>query len=309
MAIVAVGSVALDSITTPAGTSNDVLGGSLTYFSFAASLFVPVHLVAVIGDDFPSKYLAWFDGRAMQLDGLERKAGGKSFRWSGRYSDDFATRTTTALHLNVFQEFHPKLPPAARRQPYLFLGNIDPDLQLDVFAQMEHPAFVVSDTMDHWIAHKRDRLLELLPRVHTFLLNDEEARLLSEAQDVERAARWIVARGADCVIVKCGADGSLLATSDGVARMPAFRIPNLADPTGAGDSFAGGLLGYIASRRDHRPDTMREAILHGAAVASFCVEELGVKGLLPITRRDVETRVQQLQALNDLPSSIRMPAP
>ena len=299
MAITAVGSVALDTITTSAGIAEDVLGGSLTYFSFAASLFVPVHLVAVIGDDFPAQYVSWFQGRPIHWDGVERKAGGKTFRWSGLYSDDFSTRTTTSLALNVFQEFQPQLPAASRRQPYLFLGNIDPDLQLHVLSQMEHPAFVVSDTMDYWLLHKRQLVLDLLPRVHTFLLNDEEARLLSGEPDVVTAARWIVARGADCVIVKCGAAGSVLATADGLARMPAFRVAQVADPTGAGDSFAGGLLGYIASRRDHQPGTMRDAMLHGAAVASFCVGSVGVGGLLSLTRQDVEARVRQLQSARE----------
>lgn len=295
MAITAVGSVALDTITTSAGTSADVLGGSLTYFSFAASLFVPVHLVAVIGDDFPPQYVTWFRGRPIHWDGVERKQGGKTFRWSGFYSDDFSTRTTTSLALNVFHAFHPTLPAAARRQPYLFLGNIDPDLQLEVLRQMEHPAFVVSDTMDYWLLHKRQLVLDLMPRVHAFLLNDEEARLLSDETDVVQAARWIVERGADCVIVKCGAAGSLLATSGGLARMPAFRVEQVADPTGAGDSFAGGLLGYIASRRDHQPATMRDAMLYGAAVASFCVSCVGIEGLLALTREDVEGRVRQLR--------------
>lgn len=297
MAITAVGSIALDSITTTAGTAENVLGGSLTYFSFAASLFVPVHLVAVVGEDFPERYLSWFAGRRIHLDGLERKAGGKTFRWSGLYSDDFSTRTTTSLELNVFQEFHPVLPGHARRQPYLFLGNIDPDLQLEVFAQMERAAFVVSDTIDYWILHKRRQLLELLPRVHTFLLNDQEARLLTEESEAQDAARAMVREGADCVIVKCGSDGSLLATPEGVARMPAFRIDSVADPTGAGDSFAGGLLGYVASRgtaagREH----LREGILHGAAVASWCVSHVGVEGLLSLTRQAIEARVRQLRA-------------
>jgi len=296
MAITAVGSIALDTITTSAGRAEGVLGGSLTYFSLAASLFAPVHIVAVIGDDFPARHLELFRARPLHLDGLEHAAGGKTFRWHGRYSDDFATRTTLALELNVFQTFHPKLPDAARRQPYLFLGNIDPDLQLGVFAQMERPAFVVSDTMDHWIRHKRQQIVTLLPRVHTFLLNDEEARLLTQETDVEVAARAIVGAGADCVIVKCGADGSLLATPDGITRMPAFRVADLTDPTGAGDSFAGGLLGYLAARRTHDHRTLLQAILHGAAVSSFCVSRVGVEGLTTLTRAHVEARVQQLES-------------
>jgi len=299
VAITAVGSIALDTITTSAGTAEAVLGGSLTYFSLAASLFAPVHMVGVVGGDFPAAHLAWFRERPIHLEGLEQRAGGRTFRWSGRYSDDCSMRTTTALALNVFQTFRPQLPPAARRQPYLFLGNIDPALQRHVLDQMEHPAFVVSDTMDHWIAQQRDALLALLPQVHVFLLNDEEARLLAQTADTHRAAQWVVAHGVDCAIVKCGAQGSILATVEGVTAMPAFRVERLADPTGAGDSFAGGLLGYIAAQQQPPQATLHEAILYGAAVASWCVEALGVERLRHLTREMIETRVAQLRPLVD----------
>jgi sugar/nucleoside kinase (ribokinase family) len=273
--LLVVGSVAFDSVETPAGKRDDVLGGAASFFATAASFFAPVRLVAVVGDDFPDAHAEFLRSRGIDLGGLER-ARGRTFRWAGRYSNDFNTRTTLDTQLNVFQEFRPKLPPAWADSPYVFLANIDPVLQLGVLDQVKKPRFVACDTMNFWIEGKRPALEALLARVDMLLLNDEEARLLSGLASLPAAARAIRAMGPRAVVVKRGDAGALLFHEGGVFAAPAFPIEVVVDPTGAGDSFAGGFMGWLAHAGDTSPSGIRTALVLGSVLASYSVEDFSL---------------------------------
>jgi sugar/nucleoside kinase (ribokinase family) len=273
--LLVVGSVGLDTVETRAGKRVDVLGGAASYFSMAASFLAPVRLTAVVGTDFPEAHTDLLEAHAVDLAGLERVPG-RTFRWSGVYAADFSTRTTLDTQLNVFQDFRPKLPAAWKDSEYVFLANIDPVLQLGVLEQTHHPRFVACDTMNFWIEGKRPELLRLLERVDMLLLNDEEARQLSGHASLPAAARAIRALGPRAVVIKRGDAGALLFHEAGVFAAPAFPIENVVDPTGAGDSFAGGFMGWMARERDTSPATIRTAMILGSVLASFCVEDFSL---------------------------------
>jgi sugar/nucleoside kinase (ribokinase family) len=273
--LLVVGSVGLDTVETRAGKHADILGGAASYFSVAASFLAPVRLTAVVGTDFPDQYTKLLETHAVDLAGLERVPG-RTFRWSGVYAEDFSTRTTLDTQLNVFQDFRPKLPGAWTDSAYVFLANIDPVLQLGVLEQTKNPRFVACDTMNFWIEGKRPELLRLLERVDMLLLNDEEARQLSGQANLPAAARAIRALGPRAVVIKRGDAGALLFHEGGVFSAPAFPIENVVDPTGAGDSFAGGFMGWMARQGDTSPATIRTAMILGSVLASFSVEDFSL---------------------------------
>jgi sugar/nucleoside kinase (ribokinase family) len=274
--LVVVGSVGLDTIETQKARREEVLGGAACYFSAAASFFSPVRLIGVVGTDFPPAHTELLAGFGIDLAGLERVEG-RTFRWAGRYSPDFNNRTTLDTQLNVFQSFRPKLPPAWTDSPFVFLANIDPALQLDVLTQVRRPRFVACDTMNFWIEGRREDLARVLERVDMLLLNDEEARLLSRRDNLPAAAREIRAMGPKAVVVKRGDAGALLFHEAGVFAAPAFPIETVVDPTGAGDSFAGGFMGWLAHTGDVTPGGIRTALIIGSALASFCCEDFSLE--------------------------------
>jgi sugar/nucleoside kinase (ribokinase family) len=280
--LLVVGSVGLDTVETRAGKRTDVLGGAASYFSVAASFLAPVRLTGIVGSDFPDAHTQLFGAHNVDLAGLERVPG-KTFRWSGVYAKDFSTRTTLDTQLNVFSDFRPKLPATWTDSPYVFLANIDPVLQLSVLEQTakagnvgSKPKFVACDTMNFWIEGKRPDLLKLLERVDMLLLNDEEARQLSGEANLPAAARAIRALGPRAVVIKRGDAGALLFHEGGVFAAPAFPIENVVDPTGAGDSFGGGFMGWIAREGDTSPATIRTAMILGSVLASFSVEDFSL---------------------------------
>jgi sugar/nucleoside kinase (ribokinase family) len=296
MSLLVVGSVALDSIETPFGSVTDTLGGSATFFSAAASLYCGVKLVGVVGSDFPLADLAFLENRGVDLAGLEQ-SDGESFRWSGVYSFDLNSRETLETRLGVFADFEPKIPDAFRDAEWIFLGNIDPVLQLDVLEQVRKPRFVACDTMNFWIEGKRPELLRLLKRVDLLMVNDSEARELSGDHNLLRAARWIQAHGPQMVVVKKGEHGAILFTKDFTFFAPGYPLEEVFDPTGAGDAFAGGFVGYLARAGSSEPVHLRRAMIYGSAMGSFAVEKFGVDRLIDLTAREVHERVYQFQEL------------
>ncbi len=276
MPLLAVGSVALDSLETPFGRREDVLGGSASYFSVCASFFGPTRMVAVVGEDFPEEHVRYFGSRAIDLAGLVRRPG-RTFRWKGRYEFDLNTAHTLDTQLNVFAEFRPELPAHYRDSEYVFLGNIDPDLQRTVLDQVRAPRFVACDTMNFWISSKREALLKTLKRVDLLFVNDAEARQLAEEHNVVKAARRILSFGPRAVVVKRGEYGALYFSGDEVFAASAYPLPAVFDPTGAGDSFAGGFMGYLARCRREDHATMRRAIVLGSVLASFTVEQFSLR--------------------------------
>jgi sugar/nucleoside kinase (ribokinase family) len=297
-AIAVVGSVAFDTIETPGGRAEEVLGGSATHFAVAASFFAPVHLVAVVGDDFPEAEREYLAGRGIDVSGLETRAG-RTFRWTGRYHEDMNVRDTLDLQLNVFADFRPRLAEATRTAPYVYLGNIDPRLQQGVLDQFEGPRVVACDTINHWIASARDAFVQLLPRVDVLIVNDEEARLLSGEQNVSRAARRILALGPRSVLVKRGEYGAILFSPDSVFAVPAYPLEQVFDPTGAGDTFAGGVMGYLASTGERSEGGLRRAIVFGSVLASYVVEDFGGQRMRTLTMEEVERRYRQFVALTE----------
>ena len=296
MTLLVVGSVALDSVETPFGRADNVLGGSGTFFSAAASLLTPVQLVGVVGSDYPVEQLDSLAKRGVDLTGLER-ADGSSFRWRGRYRHDLNSAETIETHLGVFSHFSPKIPAPFKSAPYVFLANIDPRLQLDVLRQVQKPKLVACDTMNFWIESRRSELLELLKHVDLITLNDGEARQLTEKYNLVMAARWILDRGPRQVIIKKGEHGAFMFTRDSIFFAPAYPLESVFDPTGAGDSFAGGFMGYLARSGDLGEASMRRAMIYGAALGSFAVEKFSIQRLLEVRPEDVKTRVAAFQRL------------
>jgi sugar/nucleoside kinase (ribokinase family) len=296
MTVLCVGSVALDSVETPFGKADDVLGGSAVHFSTSASHFAPVQVVGVVGTDYPLEKLAPLSARGVDLSGIE-KMEGRSFRWRGRYRHDLNSAETLETHLGVFSDFRPKIPEAFRSSPFVFLGNIDPRLQLNVLEQVDKPALVACDTMNFWIESRRPDLLTLLGKVDLITLNDAEARQLSEQYNLVHAARWIMDRGPRYVIIKKGEHGAFLFTRESLFYAPAFPLEQIFDPTGAGDSFAGGFIGFLAKTGDLSDANMRRAVVHGSAMGSFAVERFSIERLLHIDRAEINTRVQQFRQL------------
>lgn len=296
MTVLVVGSVALDSVETPFGKADDVLGGSATFFSAAASLLTPVQLVGVVGDDYPIDKLSPLEKRGVDLSGLER-AEGASFRWRGRYRHDLNSAETLETHLGVFSRFSPKIPDAFKSAPFVFLANIDPRLQLEVLKQVNKPRLVACDTMNFWIESRRRELMELLGHVDLITVNDGEARQLSEKANLVQAARWIMKHGPKHVIIKKGEHGAFMFTEDTIFFAPAYPLESVFDPTGAGDSFAGGFIGYLAKTGDLSEASMRRAVIYGSAMGSFAVEKFSIERLLEVTRDDLACRIQDFRKL------------
>lgn len=294
--ILIVGSMAFDDLELPSGKAKDVVGGSATYSALAASVFAPIRVVAVVGDDFPEDVLAKLRTRGIDTKGVER-AHGKTFRWAGRYDADLVHRTTLDTQLNVFANFKPKLPDAYRASPLVLLGNIHPALQLDVLNQVRSPSLVVADTMNFWITGEPKTLAEMLKRIDILIVNDEEARQLSGIHNIRRAARDILSRGPKRLVIKRGEHGALLFDEEGVFAAHGFPLEDEVDPTGAGDSFAGGFLGYLATQAIVTPLALRRAMVHGTATASFCVEAVGTAKVGSLAPKDVTARVAAIRQL------------
>jgi sugar/nucleoside kinase (ribokinase family) len=296
MSLLVVGSVALDSIFTPFGETADALGGSAVYFSVAGSLLHPVQVVGVVGSDFPVHELEALAPRGIDWSGVER-AQGESFRWKGKYSYDLQSRETLETRLGVFAHFQPKIPAAFRAAEYVFLGNIDPELQIGVLGQVKRPRLVVCDTMNYWIQGKRESLLQLLGRVDVLMVNDSEARELSGDWNIHRAGRWILGQGPSRVVIKQGEYGALLIEPTRTFYVPAFPLESVFDPTGAGDAFAGGFMAYLARTGSVSEDNIRRAMVYGAAMGSYAVEQFGIRAFERITLSDLEARVRAFQDL------------
>jgi len=297
MELLVVGSVALDDLDGPFGRRPDVLGGSASYISVAASFLTHgIHLVGVVGDDFPREHVDYLVGRGVDVAGLER-VHGKTFRWRGIYSETLETRQTLDTQLGVFANFRPRLSEAQRDADLVFLGNIDPTLQLEVLEQMRGPRLVACDTMNFWITGKLDELRRVLERVDILLVNDEEARQLSGVHNLVRAADAIRMMGARAVIVKRGDSGALLFHESGVFAAPALPLEDVRDPTGAGDSFAGGFMGCLARAREITPATMRSAMIYGSVLASYCVEDFSLDRFRTLTTLDVAARFRAFHEL------------
>jgi sugar/nucleoside kinase (ribokinase family) len=292
MGILVVGSVALDSIKTPFEARDDILGGSATYFSIAASYFTDVCMVAVIGEDFPEAYIDFFRKKGIETAGLQRKPG-KTFRWKGAYEADMNVRTTLDTQLNVFADFNPELSPAYRKQRYLFLGNIDPELQYSVLEQMDNPEFVACDTMNIWIENKRESLLKTLKKIDLLVINDEEAWMLADCSNIVQAAKKILAMGPKRLVIKRGEYGAVLFGPRTVFSVPSFPVENVVDPTGAGDAFAGGLVGYLANVAVDDEISMRKAVVYGSVMASFNISDFGARRLGELTFTEVEKRYRE----------------
>jgi sugar/nucleoside kinase (ribokinase family) len=293
VSILAVGSIALDTIAAPGGLVEEGLGGSATYFALAASLFAPVAIVAVVGDDFPEEAVQLFVDRGVDCSGLARREG-KTFRWCGRYEDDVNVAITESTELGVFGEFKPEIPASCRARPYVVLGNIDPLLQLAVLEQVENPAFVAVDTMNYWIDRQRDDLKEVIARADILIVNDAEARMLGGETNLLAAMTRLLELGPRYVLAKKGEHGAVLMSPDFEFALPAFPLREVADPTGAGDSFAGGFIGYVAESADASPSNLCRAVAYGATVASFAVEGLGTARLASVTRAEVDERLKRL---------------
>lgn len=296
--LLVVGSVALDSVETPFGARDDALGGSATYFSAAASLLAPVHVVGVVGSDFPLAQLDFLRRRGVHLDALER-APGRTFRWRGRYGFDLNTAQTIDTQLNVFEHFEPRLDERARKADRLFLGNIDPELQMRVLDQVEHPRLVCADTMNYWISSKRDQLLKLLPRIDVLMVNDAEARQLAGEANVMKAAAGIEKMGARSVCIKRGEYGALLVSGNEAFFAPAFPLASVVDPTGAGDSFAGGFLGLLDRSGGSDLSALRQAVVMGCTIASFTVEAFSLDRLRDLTLSEVRSRFESFRKLTE----------
>ena len=304
-----VGSIAFDDLDMPTGNYRDVLGGAATYSSIAASLLAPgsVRVVGIVGDDFPESHLADLRRRGVDTDGVERTSG-RTFRWHGRYSDDLASRTSIDTQLNVFADFSPKLPAAYRNSAFVLLGNIHPKLQVDVVQQAASPRLVAADTMNFWIDREPAALAEMLRRIDLLVINDEEARQLSGIHNLVRAAADIRKRGPRSLVVKRGEFGALLFDDAGTFFVPAYPLEDVLDPTGAGDSFAGGLLGYLASLGEVTPRALRKALFFASALGSFCVEGVGPARLLAMTRADLAARIASFAKLVDYGGDLALPA-
>jgi sugar/nucleoside kinase (ribokinase family) len=296
MSLLVVGSVALDSVETPFGSVTDALGGSAVFFSAAASLLCPVRVVGVVGDDYPLKALHAIRPGMIDWSGVEQ-AKGESFRWSGKYSFDLGSRDTLETRLGVFADFAPKLPAVFAASPYVFLGNIDPVLQLQVLSQVAAPKLVACDTMNYWISSKKAELLEVLKGVDLLMLNDSELRELTGDWNVHRAGRWVLARGPRRVVVKRGEFGALLIEPEHSFFVPAYPLEEVFDPTGAGDAFAGGFLGHVARTGDASSAGLRRAMVYGSVMGSFAVSGFGVDGFRGVTPESLQKRILEFRDL------------
>jgi sugar/nucleoside kinase (ribokinase family) len=295
MKLVAVGTMAFDSLETPFGKAEKIVGGAATYIGISASYFTKsTHLVSVIGDDFPGSFLSTLKNRSINLEGVELKKGEKSFFWSGKYHNDMNTRDTLDTQLNVLENFTPVVPEQARNAEFLMLGNLTPSVQSSVIDQMtERPKLIVLDTMNFWMDIALDELKQVLKRVDVLSINDEEARQLSGDYSLLKAAKTIMNMGPKHLIIKKGEHGALLFSPNEVFFAPALPLEEVFDPTGAGDTFAGGFIGYLAATGDISFENMKRAIIYGSAMASFCVEKFGTDRILQLDHEQIEARVHQ----------------
>ena len=296
MTLLVVGSIALDSVATPFGSTADAPGGSAVFFAAAGCLLHPVQVVGVIGSDYPLGVLKQLETRGVDLTGVEQVQG-ESFRWKAKYSYDLSSRETLDTRLGVFADFRPKIPAAFQQAKYVFLGNIDPELQLGVLDQVTDPELVACDTMNYWINSKKELLLELLRHIDILMVNDTEARELSGDWNIYRAAHWILERGPKRVVIKQGEHGALLVDPETTFKVPAYPLQEVFDPTGAGDAFAGGFMAYLASVKLLSSPSLRRAMVHGAAMGSFSVEAFGIQGFDTVTLADVRARVRAFKEL------------
>lgn len=296
MSILVVGSVALDSIETPFGKKEEILGGSATFFSIAASFFDKVNIIATVGEDFPKKYLRLLKDRSIGTGGIAIKRG-KTFRWEGRYEYDMNVAHTLATHLNVFQDFAPEIPQNLRNSRILFLANIDPDLQDRVLKQMHRPKLIACDSMNHWITNKKKSLEKFLHKVDIFLLNDAEARQFSGEANLMKAAKAITSKGPKSVVIKKGEHGVIYYSRKGHFVAPAYPLEEVYDPTGAGDTFAGGVIGYLSKAGSLNDNAIRKSMIMGSILASFAVEDFSVNRLLNIRMADINKRYSEFKKL------------
>ncbi|MFC1644095.1 PfkB family carbohydrate kinase [Candidatus Omnitrophota bacterium] len=296
MKLTVIGSVAMDSVETPFGKREDVLGGSATYASLSASFFTPVNLISVVGADFPKKYFTMFKKRNIDTAGLEQKKG-KTFRWKARYHYDLSYAETLSTHLNVFDGFRPSIPANVRSKDNLLLANIDPELQDWIFERVKPTGLVACDTMNLWIEHHKKALLKLLKKVDLFLLNDAEARQLSGQTNLLEAARYIASKGAKMTVIKKGEHGVLFFSDKLRFVVPAYLLEEIADPTGAGDTFAGGMLGYLSKSSKITDRTLRRSLVYGSILASFTVENFSAEGLLKTTLKGINARYEHFEKL------------
>jgi sugar/nucleoside kinase (ribokinase family) len=296
MSIVVVGTVAFDTVETPFGRGENVLGGSATYFSTSASFFTDVSLVAVVGEDFPDEHVQFLKSRDINTDGLQRIPG-KTFHWTGKYGYDLNEAQTLDTQLNVLMEFKPNLPESYRDAEYLFLANIDPDLQMEVLEQVKNPKLVACDTMNFWISSKPDSLRQVLQKVDIVVINEGEARQFTGEANLVKAARQIIALGCKRLVVKRGEYGVLMFTADTVFAAPAYPLEEVFDPTGAGDTFAGGFMGYLANTGDLSEDGIRQAIVFGSVMASFNVEDFSLDRMKRLDYKEIEARYKSFKSL------------
>lgn len=302
MSILAIGTVAFDDIETPFAKESKVLGGSATYITLAARYFTDaVHLVAVVGNDFPQDYIQLFEERGIGIEGLEIDPNGKTFFWSGRYHLDMNNRDTLVTDLNVLATFDPKVPESYRNSRIVCLGNLHPSIQMNVLDQMENPELVVLDTMNYWMNATPNELNEVLKRIDVLIINDAEARQLSGVSSLVKAAKIIREMGPKTLIIKKGEHGALLFHEDTVFSAPALPLEEVNDPTGAGDTFAGGFVGYLAQAPEINADAFKVAIIYGSVMASYCVGEFGPKSLLHLSHAEIADRFQEFKTLSDIP--------
>ena len=299
MSLLVVGSIAIDTIETPFGRVENVLGGSSTYIATAASYFVtPVKLVGVVGGDFPVEYMKFLESRDIDLEGLQIIKDSLTFRWGGRYHYDLNVRDTLFTELNVFEKFNPIIPESYKKTTYVCLGNIDPVLQRAVLQQIQKPRLVVGDTMNFWIEGKREELLKTLKMLDVLIINDAEARQLTNEPNLIKAAKEIRGMGPNAVIIKKGEHGAMLMTERTIFSAPAYPLENINDPTGAGDSFAGGFIGWIARTDDYSDENLKRAVIHGSTLASFCVERFGVDRFNDLTYLKILDRFRSFHELS-----------
>lgn len=296
--LVIVGTVAFDAIETPFGKTDKILGGAATYIALAAAEFnVDCTIVSVIGEDFPSEYIDLFTQRNINLEGLETVKGGKSFFWSGKYHNDMNTRDTLETQLNVLADFNPEVPENYRDAEVIMLGNLHPNVQMSVIEQAKNPKLIILDTMNFWMDNSLEELKHVIKKVNVITINDEEARQLSGEYSLVKAARKISEMGPEYVVIKKGEHGALLFSGDDMFFAPALPLEEVFDPTGAGDTFAGGFAGYLAKTGDFSFKNMKNAVIHGANLASFCVEKFGAERMLELTHEEINIRLREFKSL------------
>lgn len=300
MSLLVTGSIGIDTVKTPFGVSENCLGGSAIYFSLAASFFSPVRFVGVVGSDCPFDLAEVFAGRNVDLAGLEVRAQSKTFRWTGSYHTNMDDRTTECMELNVLAEAPPKVPKAFRDSKFVFLANTAPALQLELLGQIKGPTFVAADTMNCWIQDHSDDLAALLKRIDCLIINEDEARMLADEPNLIKAAQDILKMGTDTVVIKKGESGSIVCSARGETFiLPAYPATDVKDPTGAGDSFAGGFMGYLASQGNAEFETLRTAVAYGTVVASFTIADFSMNGLTCTTRAKIDERLQVLRSITN----------